>query len=651
MKNIIILASGNGTNYQYITDCISQLNLDINIVALVCDKINAPVVQKANKNKHRIIIRESQGQKRDRYDLELVSDILNLNTSIDLVVLAGWMRILTSYFINAFQNIINLHPALPGQFPGANSIEEAFIQYQEGKITQTGIMVHKVIEELDAGKVIDYIEIPIFKEDTLHLLKKRVQSNEKPLLINSIMKTLNLIDLGRNKLSDLDLDSSIKIMSGKVRDRWNIGYDLVCFFHSDRLSSFDRHICNIDGKGRMLNLINLWWMTNTRHIIENHLLYVSGSYLIAKKCRVIPLEIIVRGYITGNTQTSLWTHYNQHYNLDSKNEEFIYCGLKFPKGYVKNQKLPNPVITPTTKGERDELISSNQILEEGIVTLEELDFIYSKAMQLFSFGSYEADKRGLILVDTKYEFGYDIHGNIILIDEIHTCDSSRYWKKESNLLDFNINPNPIKLDKDAVRDYIKSVCDPYKVEKIPFVPEQQKVKVFDCYRGLYELLTNLKYDEPIISQVKADMETPIIDYYFQHIHSPCAVILSGSKSDEPHIEKLRGHLIKHKIYHREHVCSAHKSTKELLKILDEYTIYGKRINRKMVFITVAGMSNALSGITACNTHYPVVACPPHSDKVDMMTNINSTLQMPSKVPVATILHPENCVIFCKKILN
>jgi len=651
MKNIIILASGNGTNYQYITDCISQLNLDINIVALVCDKITAHVIEKAKNNKHRIIIRENKGQRRDRYDLELVSDILNLNTNIDLVVLAGWMRILTSYFINAFQNIINLHPALPGKFPGANSIEYAFNQYQEGEITQTGIMVHKVIEELDAGEVIDYMEIPIFKEDTLHLLKKRVQSNEKPLLLNSIMKTLNLIDLGRNKIIDLDLDSSVKIISGKVRDRWNIGNDLVCFFHSDRLSSFDRHICNIDGKGRMLNLINLWWMTNTRHIIENHLLYVSGSYLIAKKCRVIPLEIIVRGYITGNTQTSLWTHYNQHYNLDSKNEEFIYCGLKFPKGYVKNQKLPNPVITPTTKGERDELISSEKILEEGIVTLEELDFIYSKARKLFSYGSYEADKRGLILVDTKYEFGYDIHGNIILIDEIHTCDSSRYWKKESNLLDFNINPNPIKLDKDAARDYIKSVCDPYKVEKIPLVPELQKVKVFDCYRGLYELLTNLKYEEPIVSQVKADMETPIIDYYFQHIHSPCVIILSGSKSDETHIKKLSKSLIKHKIYHREHVCSAHKSTKELLKILDEYTIYGKRINRKMVFITVAGMSNALSGITACNTHYPVVACPPHSDKVDMMTNINSTLQMPSKVPVATILHPENCVLFCKKILN
>ena len=108
MKNIIILASGNGTNYQYITDCISRLNLDINIVALVCDKITAPVIQKANENKHRIIIRENKGQKRDRYDLELVSDILNLNTNIDLVILAGWMRILTHYFINAFQNIINL---------------------------------------------------------------------------------------------------------------------------------------------------------------------------------------------------------------------------------------------------------------------------------------------------------------------------------------------------------------------------------------------------------------------------------------------------------------------------------------------------------------------------------------------------------------
>lgn len=636
MKNIVILASGNGSNYQFISDSISNLNLPINIIAVLCNNPKAGIIEKAKANSHHLIIKEQGKMTREMYDLELVSEILNLGQRVDLVVLAGWMRILSKNFISAFKNIINLHPALPGKFPGANAIEEAF--NNRLKINSTGVMVHRVIEEVDAGEVIDYVEFPILEDDTLQSLSRRVQNNEKPLLMNSIMKTLNLIDL-----SDSPKDNSVKIISGKVRDRWDIGNDLLCFFHSDRLSSFDRHICNIDGKGKMLNLINAWWMTNTRHIIDNHLLYIEDSYLIAKKCSLIPLEIIVRGYITGNTETSLWTHYNRHFNQDRRTELFVYCGLEFNQGYVKNQKLPNPVITPTTKGERDELISREQILAEGIVNSDELNYIYHKAMELFDYGTYIANDRGLILVDTKYEFGYDINGNIILIDEIHTCDSSRYWMKEK----FDIN-SPVKLDKDSARDYIKSVCEPYSVKEIPEVPIDQKVKVFSCYKGLYETLTYTNYEDTVISAVNPDINCSIITNYYENFHSPTVVILSGSPSDDWHIEKLRKNLEKHQIYYREHVCSAHKKTKQLLKILDKYNM---NKTRKIVFVTVAGMSNALSGIVTCNTHHPVIACPPHSDKIDMLTDINSTLQMPSKVPVATILHAENCVLFCKKILS
>jgi phosphoribosylaminoimidazole-succinocarboxamide synthase len=624
MKNIIILASGNGSNYQYITEHLDSSK--INIVALICNKPKAKVVQKANNNNHKFVVLEQGDLSRERYDLELVSAILNLNKKIDLIVLAGWMRILTSKFINAFDNIINLHPALPGQFPGATAIEEAFNAFQNGKINKTGVMVHKVIEELDAGEVINYCEVEIKNDDTLESLRARVQNSEKSLLLNSIMNTLDL-----------------NVISGKVRDRWDIGNNLLCFFHSDRLSSFDRHICNIDGKGRLLNLINNWWMTHTRHIIDNHLLYIKDNYLIAKKCQLIPLEIIVRGYITGNTETSLWTHYNKHFNVDNRTDKFIYCGLEFENGLVKNQKLNLPVITPTTKGIRDELISRRQILDEGIVTEDQLDFIYKKAQQLFDFGTYEANKRGLILVDTKYEFGLDENGEIILIDEIHTCDSSRYWIKEN----FDIN-KPKNMDKDSARDYVKSVCNPYKVEKIPEVPNEQKDKVFSCYMGLYERLTGKTYSEKRMSDVLVNTKTPIIEEYYKNHHSPTAVILSGSPSDDWHIEKLRKNLGNHNIYFREHVCSAHKKTKQLLNILDEYNLNKER---KIVFITVAGMSNALSGVVTCNTHHPVIACPPHSDKMDMIININSTLQMPSKVPVAIILHAENCVLFCKKILS
>ena len=633
------MASGNGSNYQYISDTIENLKLDINIIAVVCNDFNAGVVKKANINKHKLIVKETNGRKRDIYDMELVSDIRSLNKTVDLIVLAGWMRILTNTFISAFDNIINLHPALPKMYPGATAIQDAFNDFGAGKITNTGVMVHKVIEEVDAGEVIDSVNVNIESGDTLETLTSRVQKSEKPLLMNCIMKVLNM----DKQVEETEATTSPQVISGKVRDRWDIGNDLLCFYHSDRLSSFDRHICNIDGKGRLLNLINEWWMNNTRHIIDNHLLHVEGSYLISKKCNLIPLEIIVRGYITGNTQTSLWTHYNKHFNVDKKTDTFSYCGIEFPSNLVKNQKLPTPVITPTTKGERDELISYQQILDEGIINQEGLDFMYQKARELFAYGSYVADQNGLILVDTKYEFGVDTSGNIILIDEVHTCDSSRYWVKET----YSLDTEPQKLDKDAARDYVKKLCDPYTVEQIPEVPADQKERVFNCYKGLYERLTKNTFDEEVVSDVLANVDTPVISNYYENIHSPTVIILSGSPSDDWHIEKLRTKFKEQNLYFREHICSAHKKTKQLLKILDQYN---ENKNRKLVYITVAGMSNALSGVVACNTHHPVIACPPHVDKVDMMTNINSTLQMPSKVPVATILNAGNVAMFCKKIL-
>ena len=133
-------------------------------------------------------------------------------------------------------------------------------------------------------------------------------------------------------------------------------------------------------------------MNQTKHIIDNHFLYSRGKYLVAKKCTTIPLEIIVRGYITGSTSTSLWTHYN--------NGVRNYCGIDFPDGLIKNQKLDEPVLTPTTKGETDELISYQEILNRNIVSEEELDYIYSKAIELFKFGADYVDNKVLILVDT-----------------------------------------------------------------------------------------------------------------------------------------------------------------------------------------------------------------------------------------------------------
>ena len=642
--NIVVLASGNGSNLQSLIDCSNNNILPISISLVVSDQDNSLALSRANINKIPTLLLKfnSSEETREDYDTKLAFEVMKMKP--DIVVCAGWMRILSDNFIKRFDNIINLHPALPGKFPGADAISEALNKFKSGDISNTGVMVHHVIQEIDAGKVIDYTEVPIYCEDTVDSLRERVQKAEKPLLINSLMKLILELDLARNTQTEKDLKSlntkSLPdgVISGKVRDRFDIGYNLMGFYHSDRLSSFDRHICNINGKGRLLNLINKWWMDRTQDIIPNHLIHIDGNYLIAKKCQVIPLEIIVRGYITGSTSTSLWTHYAKGVRN--------YCGIDFKDGLKKNQKLENPVITPTTKGEIDELISREEILNRNIVNEEELDFIYQKALELFDYGSKVASQKGLILVDTKYEFGYDKDGNIILIDEIHTCDSSRYWLMSSYLQRLMEEKEPEKLDKDSVRDYVKKICDPYN-EPIPEIPDDHKLKVLKCYQTLYMKLINEEkcdIDSPGDNFVDRDI---VIDNYFFNHHKNMVVIFSGSPSDSWHIKKLVKEFKSLNIYHEEHICSAHKKTQQLLDIIGEYN----KKNKNIIFITVAGRSNALSGVVVCNTHFPVIACPPFKDKNDMHTNIHSTLQMPSKVPTMTILEPNNVALACDRIFN
>ena len=172
--------------------------------------------------------------------------------NVDLIIFTGWMRVLTGGFINNYINkIINIHPALPGKYPGTNAIKRAYDDFQEGKIKNTGVMVHIVVEQVDAGEVIDLVEVPIYKSDRYDMLEERVRSVEKPLLVNSINKYVNLINIQQSNSQNV-----LNHYVGKVRDRFEIGYDLVCFHLSDRMSSFDRHICDVRGKGNILNLMN-----------------------------------------------------------------------------------------------------------------------------------------------------------------------------------------------------------------------------------------------------------------------------------------------------------------------------------------------------------------------------------------------------------
>ena len=194
---------------------------------------------------------------------------------------------------------------------------------------------------------------------------------------------------------------------GKVRKVTDLGYGKLLLSASDRLSAFDRHICNVDGKGISLNKSSEWWFKNTSQIVENHYLYTKGEHMIVTKTEPIKLEFIVRGYMTGSTSTSIWPMYK-----DGKREMY---GIKFRDGYQKNQKLDQVILTPTTKGERDAPITEQEIVDENYLDIEDLEYIKKACFELFEFGQMVAESKGLILVDTKYEFG-KIDDKIILID-------------------------------------------------------------------------------------------------------------------------------------------------------------------------------------------------------------------------------------------
>jgi phosphoribosylaminoimidazole-succinocarboxamide synthase len=276
-----------------------------------------------------------------------------------------------------------------------------------------------------------------------------------------------------------------KRYQGKVRDTYDLG-DKLILITTDRLSAFDRVLAAVPFKGQALNLTSAWWFEKTEHIAPNHVLAIPDpNVTIAKKCTVFPVEFVVRGYITGTTSTSLWTHYN--------NGVRNYCGNELPEGLLKNQRLPEPLLTPTTKDEHDRPITPREIVELGLMTQEDWDKVATTAMRLYLFGVSVAAKHGLILVDTKYEFGKDAAGNIVLVDEIHTPDSSRYWLADSYADRLAKQLEPENIDKEFLRLWFAKNCDPYKDSVLPAAPEELVVTLGSRYVHLYEMITGNKF--------------------------------------------------------------------------------------------------------------------------------------------------------------
>lgn len=268
---------------------------------------------------------------------------------------------------------------------------------------------------------------------------------------------------------------------GKVRDVYTLD-NLMVMVTTDRLSAFDRVLTHIPFKGQVLNMTSAWWFEKTKHIVNNSLIHVPDpSVSVMKKLEVIPIEFIVRGYVSGSTKTSLWTQY--------KNGVRNYCGNYLPDGLKKNQKLEYNIVTPTTKGDVDEPISPKEIIKKNILKASEWDILSNIALELFAFGQQEAAKKGLILVDTKYEFGRDKLGNFYLIDELHTPDSSRFWILDTYESQIEKYLDPDSVDKDFIRYWFLDNSNPYKDVTLPNPPDNLIFELSKRYIYFYETLT------------------------------------------------------------------------------------------------------------------------------------------------------------------
>ena len=284
-----------------------------------------------------------------------------------------------------------------------------------------------------------------------------------------------------NTLINTNLPNGTK-KTGKVRDQYELK-NQIALITTDRQSAFDRVLASIPFKGQVLNLTSAWWFEQTKHIIPNQVISVPDpNVTLAKKCEVFPIEFVVRGYITGSTSTSLWTVY--------KNGDREYCGNILKGGLIKNQKLETNMLTPTTKEEHhDRPISPSDIISENWMSSKDWEYCSKKALELFEFGQKKAAENGMILVDTKYEMGKDKNGNILLIDEIHTPDSSRYWIANSYNDRMKNNKEPQNIDKEFLRLWFVDNCDPYNDKTLPSAPEELVLELSSRYIYLYETIT------------------------------------------------------------------------------------------------------------------------------------------------------------------
>ncbi|MDO9578532.1 MAG: phosphoribosylaminoimidazolesuccinocarboxamide synthase [Candidatus Cloacimonadales bacterium] len=418
------------------------------------------------------------------------------------------------------------------------------------------------------------------------------------------------------------------IHKGKVRDSIRVDEKTRMIVVTDRISSFDSVLNNlIPNKGAVLNSITNYWFEKTQNIVDNHFIKaVDPNISLVKEAEPIKVEMVVRGYLTG----SMWRGY--------KNGKREFSGVKTVDGLTQNQKFPSPILTPTTKEKHDREITPEDIVKEGWTTKGIYDKMADISLKLFELGTDDLAEKGIILMDTKYEFGL-IDGEVILIDEIHTPDSSRFWDKEA----FEKDPTKVdSMDKEYIRQWLLN----NKVDgEVPDILPDDVIKTASQkYVDIYQRILGEKFIE-----CKLPLNTRIYNRLLgaELIKDGYVIIIMGSPADLGHCKKIKSHLDKYNVFVDMRVCSAHKNGERLPEITE---VYNNSIEPGCV-IAVAGRSNGLGGALAANLAIPMINCPPFKDKIDMMLNLNSSLMMPSNTPASTVIDVSSAALAALRSLN
>ena len=426
---------------------------------------------------------------------------------------------------------------------------------------------------------------------------------------------------------------------GKVRDSLRTPSGDRLIIVTDRLSAFDSVLeTAIPHKGAVLNGLANFWFAKTAHIIPNHVLkLVDANAMLVHEAQPIKVEMIVRNYITGSMLRG--------YQAGQR----TFSGVTVPDGLTKHQQFPEPIVTPTTKEESDREITPENLVSEGWVSKELYDQMKEKSLALFKVGSELLKEKGIILVDTKYEFGL-LDGKLILIDEMHTPDSSRFWSAE----DYARNPETAEqMDKEYVRQWLiaNKKDGQYPRALTPEVAQEASRRYLD----IYERITGaaLPTAEPETADApgtgRHDARARLLANLVQAglLKDAWVNIVMGSPADKEHCEKIRQQFEGYNIFTQMRVTSAHKNGEEIAGMAD---IWNHSIEPG-VLIAVAGLSNGLGGALAANVNVPVISCPPWKDYAELAMNLNSSVIMPSGTPNLTVVRPDNAAQAALRALN